>query len=204
MLTFIRRDRTTILYREVLLGPTHGDPAFLLCFNILGLPNELLGSIVAHLINIKTPVGILRVEGEKAITSVEWGESKVSSPNKLLIDAKSQILDYFNGDLHYFKLPVVPSGTPFQTYVWHNLTKIPYAQTLTYGELAQRLKTSPRAIGGACRSNPVPLIIPCHRIVGQNGNLTGFSGGDGVRTKEALLLLEQRTLRKSLGDYRKH
>ena len=167
-------------------------------------PNGLLGSIVAHLISIKTPVGILRVEGGKAITKVEWGESQVSSPNKLLIDAKSQILDYFNGDLHYFKLPILPSGTPFQIYVWHNLTKIPYAQTLTYGKLAQRLKTSPRAIGGACRSNPIPLIIPCHRIVGQNGNLTGFSGGDGVRTKETLLLLEQRTLRKSPGNYRKH
>ena len=167
-------------------------------------PNGLLGSIVAHLISIKTPVGILRVEGGKAITRVEWGESEASSPNKLLIDAKTQILDYFNGDLHYFKLPILPSGTPFQIYVWHNLTKIPYAQTLTYGKLAQRLKTSPRAIGGACRSNPIPLIIPCHRIVGQNGNLTGFSGGDGVRTKETLLLLEQRTLRKSPGNYRKH
>ena len=167
-------------------------------------PNGSLGSIVAHRISIKTPVGILRVEGEKAITRVEWGESQVSSPNKLLLDAQSQILDYFNGDLRYFKLPFLPSGTPFQIYVWHNLTKIPYAQTLTYGKLAQRLKTSPRAIGGACRSNPIPLIIPCHRIIGQNGNLTGFSGGEGVRTKEALLLLEQRTFRKSPSNSHTH
>ena len=167
-------------------------------------PNESLGSIVAHLISIKTQVGILQIEGAKAITRVEWGESHVSSPNKLLLDAKSQILDYFNGDLHYFKLPILPSGTPFQIYVWHNLTKIPYAQTLTYGKLAQHLKTSPRAIGGACRSNPIPLIIPCHRIIGQNGNLTGFSGGEGVRTKEALLLLEQRALKKSPGNSHKY
>ena len=95
---------------------------------------------------------------------------------------------YFAGERPAFDLPLAPEGTPFQQKVWARLRAIPYGETVTYGALAAELGTSARALGGAVARNPISLIIPCHRVVGAGGALTGYAGG--TRRKEALLRLE--------------
>ncbi|CAB1275169.1 methylated-DNA--[protein]-cysteine S-methyltransferase [Candidatus Nitrosacidococcus tergens] len=104
----------------------------------------------------------------------------------------SQLQAYFINPQMNFELPMLPEGTFFQKKVWQALCTIPSGTTLTYGALAQQLKTSPRAIGGACRSNPLPIFIPCHRIVSQQG-LGGYSGsveGPNLDIKSWLLTHE--------------
>ena len=106
----------------------------------------------------------------------------------------SQVKDYFSGKLTTFDLPLRVSGTEFRKRVWSALSAIPFGATLTYGELAEKLSSSARAIGGACRNNPTPLIVPCHRIVAASG-IGGFSGattGHLVDTKQWLLDWESR------------
>ncbi len=109
------------------------------------------------------------------------------SRNKEVID---QLVRYFNGKLAKFTVPVDMIGTPFQMRVWKDLTKIPYGTTITYKQLAKRLGTSMgfQAVGRANASNPVPIIIPCHRVLGTDGSLVGYSSG--IKTKEFLLKLE--------------
>ncbi|NOY29917.1 MAG: methylated-DNA--[protein]-cysteine S-methyltransferase [Planctomycetes bacterium] len=106
-------------------------------------------------------------------------------------EAKSQLNDYFSGSLRTFSLPLKPSGTPFQLDVLQQLQKIPYGETVSYGEIAARLgrPKAMRAVGAANGRNPIPVIIPCHRVIGSNGKLTGFGGG--LPTKSALLKLER-------------
>ena len=106
-----------------------------------------------------------------------------------------QLRAYFAGELEQFDLPLVPEGTPFQLQVWHKLCEIPYGETISYGELARRIGNSKasRAVGLANGSNPIPIIIPCHRVIGSNGKLTGYGGG--LPIKEKLLALERRQLR---------
>ena len=105
--------------------------------------------------------------------------------------AIAQLRAYFSGELQMFDLPLQPKGTLFQQQVWQQLQAIPYGQTVAYGELAQRLgkPTAARAVGGANGANPIPLIIPCHRVIGSNGSLTGY--GAGLPIKEALLAHER-------------
>ncbi len=106
-----------------------------------------------------------------------------------------QLKAYFAGDLENFDLPLVPEGTTFQQQVWKRLCDIPYGQTISYGELARRIGNpkASRAVGLANGSNPIPIVIPCHRVIGSNGKLTGYGGG--LTTKEKLLALEQRQLK---------
>ena len=107
-------------------------------------------------------------------------------------EAIAQLQAYFSGDLHTFDLPLQPDGTPFQQQVWQQLQAIPYGQTTSYGELAHCLGkpiTAARAVGAANGANPIPLIIPCHRVIGSDGRLTGYGGG--LPIKEALLAHEQ-------------
>jgi methylated-DNA-[protein]-cysteine S-methyltransferase len=101
-----------------------------------------------------------------------------------------QLTDYFSGRLATFTVPVAPLGTPFQQRVWQQLQHIPYGQTVSYGELANRLgqPTASRAVGAAVGQNPVWLVIPCHRVIGQQGHLTGYAGG--LTLKKRLLDLE--------------
>lgn len=105
-------------------------------------------------------------------------------------DATAQLNAYFAGDLREFDLPLAPEGTPFQQTVWGALQTIAYGTTSTYGALAAQLgkPTASRAVGAANGRNPLPIVIPCHRVIGANGKLTGFRGG--LRFKEALLSLE--------------
>lgn len=113
------------------------------------------------------------------------------APCQLLESVKSQIIDYLRGRRKSFELPLSPSGSYFQKKVWRALLKIKYGQKLTYGEVAGLTgnKNAARAVGGACKRNPIPLIIPCHRVVGSGGALTGF--GAGLDVKEKLLRLEE-------------
>lgn len=142
-------------------------------------------------ISLHSPIGDLSLaEEDGCIVALDWGWGSVQSSTPLLQEAKRQINAYFDGSLEQFTLPLAPAGTPFQLSLWAALGEIPYARTLTYGALARRLETSPRATGMACGANPVPLIIPCHRVVGAAGQLGGYSGAGGSDTKVALLRLE--------------
>lgn len=105
-----------------------------------------------------------------------------------------QLRAYFAGELKDFDLPLAPKGTEFQQNVWAELCSIPYGETISYGELARRIgnPNASRAVGLANGSNPIPIIIPCHRVIGANGKLTGYGGG--LPIKEKLLALEKRQL----------
>jgi methylated-DNA-[protein]-cysteine S-methyltransferase len=113
----------------------------------------------------------------------------------LLAEAARQLTAYFARDLKEFELPLRPDGTPFQLRVWEQLRAIPYGETTSYGEIARRLNMNPgasRAVGAANGRNPIGIVIPCHRVVGAGGLLSGYAGG--VERKQALLDLEQDAL----------
>lgn len=109
----------------------------------------------------------------------------------LFDEARRQLDAYFAGDLLQFDLPLAPRGTDFQQHVWQLLRQIPYGTTISYGELARRVgdPNASRAVGAANGKNPISIIVPCHRVIGADGKLTGFGGGLG--TKRTLLELEQ-------------
>jgi methylated-DNA-[protein]-cysteine S-methyltransferase len=106
-------------------------------------------------------------------------------------DVVSQLTQYFEGRRRQFDLPLAPAGTPFQQRVWSALLDIPYGETISYGQLASRIgqKAASRAVGLANGSNPLPIVIPCHRVIGSNGKLTGYGGGLAI--KERLLAHER-------------
>ena len=120
---------------------------------------------------------------------VEWQEDKESFTETL-----EQLRQYFAGNRRQFDLPISPQGTPFQERVWQELCKIPYGETASYGMIAQRIgkPKACRAVGMANSKNPIPIIIPCHRIIGKDGSLTGFGGG--LPVKKQLLELERQSL----------
>jgi methylated-DNA-[protein]-cysteine S-methyltransferase len=106
--------------------------------------------------------------------------------------AREQLTAYFAGELTEFDLPLAPHGTPFQLGVWSQLRNIPYGATISYGELAERVgdRSASRAVGAANGRNPLPIVVPCHRVIGADGSLTGFGGG--IATKKFLLEHEQK------------
>jgi methylated-DNA-[protein]-cysteine S-methyltransferase len=130
---------------------------------------------------------LLFANGRKSVAPrAEW------EPDRgLLAEPVRQLNLYFAGKLRDFDLPVAPDGTPFQRSVWSELQRIPYGGTISYGELARRIGNAKavRAVGLANGSNPISIIIPCHRVIGSNGSLTGYGGG--LPTKQALLALER-------------
>lgn len=141
---------------------------------------------------IDTPAGpILIVESDGQIAEIRFvqiseGECDDTVP---LRTAAMQLQEYFSGHRRVFDLPLVPARTPFQARVRTAMREIPYGQTRSYGELAHSAGGAPRAIGQACGANPLPVVVPCHRVVGTNG-LGGYSGGQGLATKRLLLALE--------------
>ncbi|MGE5475297.1 MAG: methylated-DNA--[protein]-cysteine S-methyltransferase [Bacteroidales bacterium] len=140
-----------------------------------------------------SPVGPLTLfEEDGAIIAVEWGWPPETDepPAPVLERARDQLDAYFEGKLKAFDLPLSPMGTPFQRKVWEALARIPFGATRSYGELAAELGTAPRSLGTACGRNPLPILIPCHRVLAANGGLGGYSGMDGVDTKRTLLRLE--------------
>ena len=110
--------------------------------------------------------------------------------NDVLQAAEAQLQEYFSGARTHFELPLAPQGTAFQLNVWQELARIPYGATISYAELAQRVgkPTATRAVGAANGRNPLPIVLPCHRVIGADGTLTGFGGG--LPMKQFLLNLE--------------
>ena len=144
----------------------------------------------------ESPVGALTIlAGEKGLQAIKFGEDeKVKSTGKaseMTRWAVKELEEYFQGKRKEFTVLCVPEGTDFQKRVWEALTRIPYGVTRTYKEIAVEIGNSraSRAVGMANHKNPVPIIIPCHRVVGSDGRLTGYAGGLGV--KEFLLNLER-------------
>lgn len=146
----------------------------------------------------KSPIGTLTLVSDgKALTHLEFENNKYPAPkfprgdDKVLQKARKELDDYFAGKLKSFTVPVRPEGTEFQKRAWEALQKIPYGATRSYGQQASAIgrPKAVRAIGAANGRNPIPIIIPCHRVIGADGSLTGFGGG--VPTKQFLLELEQ-------------
>jgi len=135
-------------------------------------------------------------EGAAPETSTAAPETSTAAPVEPVLQAAAQQLAaYFSGELREFILPLRPAGTPFQLAVWEALRHIPYGETVSYGDLAARLGRpgAARAVGRAIALNPLPVVVPCHRVIGADGTLTGYAGG--LSTKRMLLALEAGTQR---------
>jgi methylated-DNA-[protein]-cysteine S-methyltransferase len=154
---------------------------------------------------VDSPIGPLRlVERDGAVTQIEFSPFRESDgrprgerddAHPVLVETARQLAAYFAGDLTAFDLPLAPVGSDFQQRVWKELQLIEYGETASYGEIAMRLgktNAASRAVGLANGSNPIPIVIPCHRVIGANGTLTGYAGG--LERKQQLLELEQDAL----------
>jgi methylated-DNA-[protein]-cysteine S-methyltransferase len=151
---------------------------------------------------LETPIGTLLIAGDDAAVhqitfpqrggaakpEPEWQESQRGPVG----EAARQLREYFAGKRAAFDLPLAPEGTAFQRSVWRQLQEIPYGETISYGELARRVGNpkASRAVGSANGANPLPIVIPCHRVIAGDGTLGGFGGG--LPTKQTLLALERR------------
>jgi len=129
---------------------------------------------------------LILMEEDEAIVAVRWGHAAQEDTSPLLRCAEAQLHAYATGEARDFDLPLRVGGAAFQRAVCDAIAAIPYGDTRTYGDIARDLGASAQAVGRACGGNPIPVIIPCHRVMGVKG-LTGFSGGKGVETKVALL-----------------
>ena len=149
---------------------------------------------------LDTPIGALLLAGDgESLTLLGFPSGKMQRRHEdswqrsdtAFAEARAQLTAYFSGELSDFDLPLNPQGTEFQKEVWLALRQIPYGETWSYGELARQIgrPKASRAVGAANSVNPLPVIIPCHRVIGANGKLTGFGGG--IETKQHLLALEQ-------------
>ncbi|MDD5898477.1 MAG: methylated-DNA--[protein]-cysteine S-methyltransferase [Clostridia bacterium] len=144
---------------------------------------------------IQSPIGPLTlVEEDAALTELRFdNETQGLFPGDtpLLREAAAQLAEYFSGRRRAFDLPLRPKGTPFQLRCWDALLQIPFGETRTYGQQAAMIGNPKacRAVGMANHHNPLPVLIPCHRVVGANGSLTGYGGGLGI--KETLLQIER-------------
>ena len=137
--------------------------------------------------NFDTPVGrVALVEEDGQITRVTWKERAEDGVTPLLKEAQKQLRAYFDNTLDAFDLPLAPRGTDFQQQVYDAMKRIPLGETTTYGTIAKELGVPAQPVGQACGSNPIPIIIPCHRVLAAEG-LGGFSGAGGVETKVQLL-----------------
>src|ERR1700734_687738 len=145
---------------------------------------------------------MLLAANERGLRSINFAASKRAErpqadwreDSALFSETLGHLGAYCEGELREFDLPLAPEGTEFQRRVWESLRAIPYGETISYGQLASRLGNpkASRAVGLANGSNPIPIIIPCHRVIGSDGDLTGFGGGLPVKKK--LLALESRQL----------
>ena len=152
-------------------------------------------------ISINSPVGPLTIfEFDGVIVALDWGFVEEMETSPVLEDAKAQLADYFAGKRGDFDLPLAPDGTDFQKAVWDAVCNIPAGKTATYKDLATAAG-SPKAfqsVGTACGLNPIPIIIPCHRVLASGDKPGGYSGDGGLETKRALLKIEGVDL--PLGD----
>ena len=146
---------------------------------------------------LDSPIGPLGIETDEhgRLTAIHFGaDTRHPTPDTRDAVAR-QLSEYFAGTRRTFDVDLALRGTPFQVAVWEELCRIPYGDTITYAELARRIgkPSAVRAVGAANGANPIAIIVPCHRVIGANGSLTGFGGG--LPTKRALLDLEQGTRR---------
>jgi methylated-DNA-[protein]-cysteine S-methyltransferase len=145
-----------------------------------------------HVLTVPSPLGPLRiVEAAERLVALDWSAAEIESETPLLREARHQLAAYFAGRLTTFDLPLAPAGSAFQQRVWAAMQAIPYGRTRTYGEMARELRSAARAVGGACGRNPLPIVIPCHRVVASGAGMGGYSGAGGLATKRFLLDLEQ-------------
>ncbi len=141
-------------------------------------------------LSLHSPLGDLTVSEEGGqIVALDWGWGRDQTETPLLCRARAALEAYFDGGEMRFTLPLAPAGTPYRRRVWQALCAIPPGETRTYGEIAGLVGGSARAVGGANAANPIPIFIPCHRVVASTG-LGGYSGGEGLATKRFLLALE--------------
>ena len=146
-------------------------------------------------LSLHTPLGEVTIsEDGGAIVALDWGRGRDQEATPLLRDACDQLQDYFDGKRMSFNLPLAPKGSDFQKRVWAALCAIPPGETRSYADIARTIGSAPRAVGRANGGNPIPLIIPCHRVIAADGSLGGYSGGDGPATKRYLLDHESRAL----------
>jgi methylated-DNA-[protein]-cysteine S-methyltransferase len=142
-------------------------------------------------LSLESPLGRLTIfEEGGTITALVWGDKSAGPASPLLHDAKRQLAAYFGGKRRDFDLPLRAEGTEDEQRVWAAMAQIPYGETRSYGWIAQVLGLNPREIGQACGRNPIPILLPCHRVVAANGELHGYSGQGGIETKRHLLQLE--------------
>lgn len=149
---------------------------------------------------IATPIGMVRVTGDDMLIDSIRIEPRIGANktgmSKAVLQAGTQIAEYFSGQRTVFDLPLKPSTTPRGDVLRDAISSIPYANTISYGDLASAIDSSARAIGQACARNPFPIVIPCHRVTGAGGALGHYSAGDGRATKIRLLdherLLQER------------
>jgi methylated-DNA-[protein]-cysteine S-methyltransferase len=151
---------------------------------------RLLHSPVGGLLLARDEAGLRLIHFQKG-RHPQWPSHDWQPRDDDFDDVVGQLTEYFDGRRRKFDLPLAPRGTPFQQRVWRALLDIPYGETTSYGELASRIgqKSASRAVGLANGSNPLPIVIPCHRVIGSNGKLTGYGGG--LPLKERLLALER-------------
>ncbi len=155
---------------------------------------------------IDSPVGKLKlIASDRGLVAILWPNDnprRVRPPDHaenarhpVLTKTETQLAEYFAGKRAHFDIPLDPQGTPFQRAVWEALVAIPFGETRSYGQLAKQLgnRNATRAVGAANGRNPISIVVPCHRVVGSTGKLTGFAGG--LPTKSFLLELEARSLR---------
>ena len=131
---------------------------------------------------MNTPIGVIEIQAsQQGITSVNFVETKNHrvSPNELTQRCKQQLAEYFSGKQKVFNLPLDHQGTNFQKTVWDCLIKIPFGRVTSYGDIAALINNpkAVRAVGAANGKNPIAIIVPCHRVIGSNGTLTGYAGG---------------------------
>lgn len=144
---------------------------------------------MAHLIS---PLGdeLTIVANDNGVAALLW-EKYDAAPHPIAEKAAEELVAYFNGELEAFSVPFdFSSGTDFQQRVWQAMLDIPHGETVTYNDIAKKLGTAPRAVGGAVGANPIPILVPCHRVMGAGQKLTGYSGKGGLKTKQELLKLE--------------
>jgi methylated-DNA-[protein]-cysteine S-methyltransferase len=153
-----------------------------------------MAAAATQIASVDSPVGRLSVTGSRdAVTAVSWQAPDSTAPaatGSAPAIAARQLADYFAGNRTTFDVPLMLEGSDHQQRVWAALLDIPFGEVISYGELARRISSAPRAVGTACGRNPIAILVPCHRVIAGNGRLTGYSAGAGIETKRQLLALE--------------
>ena len=166
------------------------------------LCKKTIGSPIGKLTLVSSDTGIRAVLFENHGSPEEYAEAKESKKHPLLLQCEKELAEYFKGKRTHFTVPLVPQGTAFREKVWTALTAIPYGKTESYSQQAARIGSpkSARAVGSANGKNPMPIIVPCHRVIASSGRLGGYAGGVDIKRK----LLEIEGIRincfKALGS----